>query len=746
MIIKQIIKYIILFIIEIIEKIEWRKKDLDQDDVDKKILNTISNLDIDVWSDTGWVKATDIHITQPYKLYTIFLENGYYIECADNHILFDQNYKEVFCKNLQINDYLQTDIGISKVIKIQKTNRSLSMFDLSIDSKNHRYYTNGILSHNTVNSAITILHFITFNNDKNVMIVANIAATTIEIIDKIKSIYTLLPFFLKKGIKNWTQKAIVFDNGCKIKSAARSKTPAIGFTIDLLFMDEFAHIPSTILEPYYQAAYPTVTAMNNSKIIITSTPNGMNLFYRLLTDAERLEEDPLKTTYKALRVYWHQVEGRFVTYYRLNNHKMFKYNITKEEIYSQVEEFFKDKTKVSIDYFSDVQKDVISVYNNLSCDESITKSFQYKNREGMLIPIQMVSDVTTWKDEAIKNIGGEDAFNQEYGLRFVNASRSLLSESLLENIMKDKVNFIHRELEELNRLKFTYNELKWVEDLDIFDPINKKRINGIMSIDISEGLAQDFSVINIFQIKQKPKETIELQKSTYINISDFYQLEQIGIYRCNLISVKQLAELFYLIAFEYFNPENFKVVLEINTYGNEFLAYLPNVFDGNNDYGSSIFFRYKQRADSDEEKIGLKLGENKNSIVVKDYQDNMNKYNFVIRNEDNIREITTFVKQVTPSGNVRYASDSGKDDSCMTVVNASTVFSMYRYKEMVDSYSKLISSSEDILYFNSILSISDYIEGNNYSALLNVRKRKAKEYNPYDIMYESPYQKYNARK
>ena len=124
----------------------------------------------------------------------------------------------------------------------------------------------------------------------------------------------------------------------------------------------------------------------------------------------------------------------------------------------------------------------------------------------------------------------------------------------------------------------------------------------------------------------------------------------------------------------------------------------------------------------------------------------MNKYNFVIRNEDNIREITTFVKQVTPSGNVRYASDSGKDDSCMTVVNASTVFSMYRYKEMVDSYSKLISSSEDILYFNSILSISDYIEGNNYSALLNVRKRKAKEYNPYDIMYESPYQKYNARK
>lgn len=126
------------------------------------------------------------------------------------------------------------------------------------------------------------------------MIVANVAATTIEIVDKIKAIYVLLPFFLKAGIKNWNQRSIVFDNGCRIKTAARSKTPAIGFTIDLLYMDEFAHIPSNIIEPYYTAAYPTVSAIQNSKIIITSTPNGMNLFYKLLTAAERPEGDPLK--------------------------------------------------------------------------------------------------------------------------------------------------------------------------------------------------------------------------------------------------------------------------------------------------------------------------------------------------------------------------------------------------------------------------------------------------------------------
>ena len=220
----------------------------------------------------------------------------------------------------------------------------------------------------TISSSIFMLHTILFSNDKNIMIVANKGDTAVEIVDKIKSIYSLLPFFLKPGIKTWNQKSLTFENGCRIKTSARTKTPAIGFTIDVLYLDEFAHIPSNIIEPYYTAAFPTVSAVQNSKIIITSTPNGMNLFHRLLTDAERPDGDPLKNNYKAMRVYWYQVPGRFITYIRLNAHKMYEYGVTKEEIFQLIQDQWSQHTKVEMKYITDNMKDVIYVYNNVKVE------------------------------------------------------------------------------------------------------------------------------------------------------------------------------------------------------------------------------------------------------------------------------------------------------------------------------------------------------------------------------------------
>ena len=206
-------------------------------------------------------------------------------------------------------------------------------------------------------------------------------------------------------------------------------------------------------------------------------------------------------------------------------------------------------------------------------------------------------------------------------------------------------------------------------------------------------------------------------------MSDFFCLVQIAIFRSNVISVKQLAELFYLLTFEYFNFDNFKVVLEINSYGNEFLAHLPNVIDGNNNYGSSVFFRYKHKADAEEEKIGLKITDNKN-ILVKDYQDSMDKKRFVITNEDNIREITTFVKHITTSGNIRYAADIGNDDTVMTLVNSSTCFLKNGYKQMVEDYAESVLDKESLNYFNSILKEVDYTESVDYTSVLNIHRQR----------------------
>jgi hypothetical protein len=591
----------------------------------------------------------------------------------------------------------------------------------------------------TINAAITMLHFILFNNDKNIMIVANVATTTIEIIDKIKSIYIQLPFFLKVGIKNWNQRSIICDNGCRIKSSARSKTPAIGFTIDFLYLDEFAHIPSNIIVPYYTAVYPVVSAIENSKIVITSTPNGMNLFHKLLIDAERPEGDVLKNNYKAMRVYWYEVPGRFVTYYRLYASKLHEYGLTKEQVLSQVEDTFKHKTNVEIKYNSDLEKWVVNVYNSDKCSEEETKKWKLLDSKNQEIPIQAIADVTTWRDEAAKDIGGEDAFNQEYGLRFINSSKSLLSESIIERLVKEKKDYIWESIPEFDSLlRFSYNDFKIINDDNIFMPIHRKSAKGIITIDISEGLGQDYSVINLFRLMPKDDETIEMQKHSYTNISDFFSLVQFGMFRSNLVSVKQLAEIYYLIAFVYLSDENFKTVLEINQYGHEFLAHLPNVFDGHNSYGSNVFFRFKHRADSNEEKIGVKINEGNKNLFVKEYQEAMSKKSFVVNEENTIREITTFVKQSTPSGGFKFAADVGNDDCVMTLIDASSVFKKTDYIQMCEDFANTELPSHRLVYFNSILREVEYKEATDYTALLNVNRQR-RMMNQYKGGYKSNY-------
>jgi len=635
-------------------------------------------------------------------------EQEEYIRCAlDVHYFTEQ-----YCK-------VKTEDGSVGQIKLREYQKEI--LDNFVNSRFNILMASRQVG-KTISASIFMLHTILFSNDKNIMIVANKGDTAVEIVDKIKSIYSLLPFFLKPGIKTWNQKSLTFENGCRIKTSARSKTPAIGFTIDVLYLDEFAHIPSNIIEPYYTAAYPTVSAVQNSKIIITSTPNGMNLFHKLLTDAERPDGDPLKNNYKSMRVYWHQVPGRFVTYLRLNDHRLYEHGVTKEQIFSSIKETYPENiTKTHMGFNSDFQKDIISVFNNEKCTDEDVKNLTFIDSKGFEVPLRAIGEMTTWKEEAVKDIGGEDAFNQEYGLRFINSSKSLLNEAIIDSLLNNKKNYKFEEIFEFeNKLRFSYKDLRWVDDDEIFIPINRKDEKIVLSVDIAEGLGQDYSIINIFKISKKDLDTIESQRLAYKSVTDFFRLEQIGLYRSNLVSVKQLAELLYILAFEYLNPDNVKIVLELNNYGNTLLAELPHVFDGNNQYGSSIFFRYKHRADATEEKVGLKVGENKN-MMVKDYQDLMISKGFSINNEETVREITTFVKHTTSAGNTRYAADVGHDDTVMTIVNATSAFIKNDFKEMVeDTLQKDISFK---IYVEDCLKNLEFSETVDYTQLLNVRRK-----------------------
>lgn len=157
----------------------------------------------------------------------------------------------------------------------------------------------------SITSAIILVWYLLFNHDKNAMILANVGSTAEELMDKIKAIVKGLPWFLKPGIIVNNVMSMKFDNGCRAIAKTTTKTSAIGFTIHFLYMDEFAHIHPNFIESFFRSTYPTVSSSKVSRIIITSTPNGMNKFHEIYEGAVTGEN-----SFNPIRVDWWQVPGR----------------------------------------------------------------------------------------------------------------------------------------------------------------------------------------------------------------------------------------------------------------------------------------------------------------------------------------------------------------------------------------------------------------------------------------------------
>jgi len=538
----------------------------------------------------------------------------------------------------------------------------------------------------TVSAAIVILHFVLFNDDKGCMIVANKGKTVKEIIKKIKDIYKLLPFYLKKGATNWNETQIAFENNSRIQTENRTKDPSIGFTIDLLYLDEFAHIPDNYVADYYAAVVPVVSAVHNSRIIITSTPKGFNMFHDLLINAEREEGDPLKNPYKAMRVYWYQVQGREDTEIKLVDSKLKKYGLSRSGALRELRDvcgltFYKKHKGIDIldcvKYDSENEKTFIDNIRRLRVSG---------------VPLPEIAVITNWREEEIKLISSEDKFKQEYELYFVTGDRLLFDKNVMDGMKKRVYPFDWVQFDNLDhRLNIPYNSLKWVKGHpELFDVNKLKDYYIVMSIDLAEGLAKDYTVLNIFRLVLRDRD--EIDKANYETIYDLFKLEQIGLYRNNVYSIREFAHIFYMVAFELFDAEKVKIVLEYNTYGSEFLAHLPYVFDNDNDYFSAVFLRYKHRNSNykpgieEEYRIGLRLTRDKHLIIDKEFQQAIKKKKILIHNDTNVNEIGSFAKHETISGNFSYKAETGNDDVVMTTVILSTVFDNLGYKNMVDMF------------------------------------------------------------
>lgn len=222
------------------------------------------------------------------QVMTVF-EQQEFVKCKFDVIYFIKNYVQI----------ISLDEGVvpfhlfpyqEKMIRHMENNR----FSIFMTSRQ--------MGKTTV-AAGYILHQLIFNKSFTVAILANKGAQAREIMERVQMMYEELPFFLQPGVKTWNKGSISLGNKSRAFTAATSSSSVRGKSINLLYMDEFAHIENDT--EFYQSTYPVIMSGKTTKVIITSTPNGMNLFYKIWTEAQ-----DGRSQYKALQIYWNEHPNR----------------------------------------------------------------------------------------------------------------------------------------------------------------------------------------------------------------------------------------------------------------------------------------------------------------------------------------------------------------------------------------------------------------------------------------------------
>lgn len=150
-----------------------------------------------------------------------------------------------------------------------------------------------------------LLHYAIFNDNVNIAILANKASTARDLLGRLQLAYENLPKWMQQGVLIWNKGSLELENGSKIVAASTSASTVRGGSYNIVFLDEFAFVPNNVAEEFFSSVYPVISSGTSTKMIIVSTPHGMNHFYKIWHDAERK-----KNEYVATEVHWSDVPGR----------------------------------------------------------------------------------------------------------------------------------------------------------------------------------------------------------------------------------------------------------------------------------------------------------------------------------------------------------------------------------------------------------------------------------------------------
>ena len=214
-----------------------------------------------------------------------------YLRCKDDPVYFAMNYV--------------------KIVSLDEGLIPFEMYDFQkelISNFHNNRFNIAKLPRQTGKSTTVVsylLHYALFNDNIRIAILANKAETARELLGRLQLSYENLPKWLQQGVGSWNKGSLELENGSKIVAASTSSSAVRGNSFNIIFLDEFAFIPNHIAEQFFSSVYPTISSGKSTKVIIISTPNGMNMFYKLWHDAERG-----RNGYIPLEVHWSAVPGR----------------------------------------------------------------------------------------------------------------------------------------------------------------------------------------------------------------------------------------------------------------------------------------------------------------------------------------------------------------------------------------------------------------------------------------------------
>lgn len=213
------------------------------------------------------------------------------LKCTEDPIYFIENYCQIVSLDHGLVPFRLYDCQKRKVDTILNNRKVILM--------------EGRQQGKTITSAACILWYTLFQSNKTVAILANKSTAAREVLYRYQLMYELLPIWLQQGVRTWNKGDIELENGSRIFTAATSSSGIRGKSVNWLYIDEAAIIPNNVADEFFTSVYPTISAGETTKILLTSTPLGYNHFWKFWNDAEEK-----RNGFVPLFIHYSEIPGR----------------------------------------------------------------------------------------------------------------------------------------------------------------------------------------------------------------------------------------------------------------------------------------------------------------------------------------------------------------------------------------------------------------------------------------------------